>query len=101
MVGTSYHHLKYGSKSSDFMPIRGANFTLSFLISCQIFTYMYTVYVLLSKSTGKHYTGQTENFQMRFNAHITGLAHYTHGRGPWELVHCEEFQTRALAMARE
>ena len=62
---------------------------------------MYTVYVLRSKSTGKHYTGQTENFQIRFNAHATGLARYTHGRGPWELVYSEEFQTRALAMARE
>ena len=35
-------------------PSRGANFTLSFLISCQIFTYMYTVYVLLSLFTVKY-----------------------------------------------
>ncbi|MFY9814981.1 MAG: GIY-YIG nuclease family protein [Dehalococcoidales bacterium] len=62
---------------------------------------MYTVYVLRSKSTGKHYTGQTENFQIRFNAHATGLARYTHERGPRELVYSEEFRTRALAMARE
>ena len=62
---------------------------------------MYTVYVLLSKSTGKHYTGQTDNFQVRFDAHNTGLARYTHGRGPWELVYSEELPTRAQAMSRE
>jgi hypothetical protein len=32
---------------------------------------------------------------------IQGFARYTHGRGPWELVHSAEFQTRALAMTRE
>jgi putative endonuclease len=62
---------------------------------------MYTVYVLLSKSTGKHYTGQTDNLQIRFNAHNTGLAHYTKRRGPWELVYSEELPTRALALAGE
>jgi putative endonuclease len=62
---------------------------------------MYNVYVLLSKSTGKHYTGQTDNLQIRFNAHNTGLARYTHGRGPWDLVYFEELPTRRLAMARE
>ena len=52
---------------------------------------MYTVYVLLSTSTGKQYTGQTENLQRRLLEHELGLARYRQGRGPWKLVHCETF----------
>ena len=64
---------------------------------------VYTVYVLRSLSTGKLYTGQTEDLQRRINEHQTGTGpvKYTKGRGPWELVYTEEFLDRAQAMARE
>jgi len=62
---------------------------------------MYTVYVLLSKSTGRFYTGQTSDLPRRLLEHQSGLARYTRNRGPWELVFSEEYATRAEAMTRE
>ncbi|MCK9611627.1 MAG: GIY-YIG nuclease family protein [Bacteroidales bacterium] len=64
---------------------------------------VFTVYVLKSLSTGKLYTGQTEDIQRRINEHQTetGPVRYTKGRGPWELVYTEDFSDRSQAMARE
>ncbi|MBI2171040.1 MAG: GIY-YIG nuclease family protein [Chloroflexi bacterium] len=62
---------------------------------------MYTVYVLLSKSTGKQYIGQTQDLTRRLTEHEQGIARYTRNRGPWELVHHEILKTRAEAMKRE
>ena len=62
---------------------------------------MFTVYVIRSKSTGRLYKGQAENVQQRLWQHETGMARYTRGRGPWELVLREDYQTRAEAMSRE
>jgi putative endonuclease len=62
---------------------------------------MFTVYVLRSKSTGKLYTGQTEDIGRRIQEHQQGIARYTRMRGPWELVHTEEYSTRSEAMIRE
>ena len=62
---------------------------------------MYTVYVLKSLATGQFYTGQTENLSRRLKEHNEGLSEYTKGRGPWELVYYEEYETRSEAMSRE
>src|SRR5512136_2150780 len=62
---------------------------------------MFTVYVLLSSSTGNLYIGQTENLSRRLTEHRTNMARYTRGRGPWKLVFAEEYTSRAQAMRRE
>jgi putative endonuclease len=62
---------------------------------------MYYVYVLRSKSSGKHYIGQTDDIKRRLLEHQQGLARYTRGRGPWDLVLVEEYSTRTEAMQRE
>jgi putative endonuclease len=62
---------------------------------------MFTVYILRSLSTGNFYTGQSSNFEQRLLNHQLGLARYTHGRGPWEVVYKEEYATRAEAMQPE
>jgi putative endonuclease len=62
---------------------------------------MFYVYVLCSQSSGKLYIGQTGDIKRRLKEHQTGLARYTHGKGPWELMFAEEYQTRSEAMARE
>ena len=62
---------------------------------------MYTVYVLRSESTGKLYIGQTKNLKRRLFEHESGLARYSRGRGPWEVVFTEDYATRAKAMQRE
>ena len=61
----------------------------------------FTVYVLQSVSTGRCYTGQTADLERRLLEHSNGLSGYTMGRGPWNLVHQEEYSTRAEAMRRE
>ncbi len=64
---------------------------------------VYTVYVLKSLSTGKLYTGQTDDIKRRLYEHQTGTGpvRYTKGRGPWILVYSEEYPERSQAMKRE
>jgi putative endonuclease len=61
----------------------------------------YYIYILKSSTTGKRYTGSTQNLEARLKAHNDGLSPYTKGRGPWELIYSEEFPTRSDAMKRE
>ncbi|MGP8155942.1 MAG: GIY-YIG nuclease family protein [Candidatus Acidiferrales bacterium] len=62
---------------------------------------MYFVYVLRSRATGRFYTGATSDLQARLLQHNTDQSIATKNRGPWELVHQEEFDTLAEAMRRE
>jgi putative endonuclease len=62
---------------------------------------MFFVYILRSERTGHLYTGYTENVTQRLGQHSQGLTKSTKNRGPWMLVHSEEFATRAEAMRRE
>jgi putative endonuclease len=59
------------------------------------------IYILNSSTTGKLYTGSTQNLEARLKAHNDGLSPYTKGRGPWELMYSEEFPTKSEAMKRE
>jgi putative endonuclease len=60
----------------------------------------YSVYVL-QNSTGQLYVGSTGEIERRLQEHQRGLARWTASRGPWQLVHREEFSTRSEAMKRE
>ncbi|MCO5200339.1 MAG: GIY-YIG nuclease family protein [Chloroflexi bacterium] len=62
----------------------------------------FTVYVLRN-AEGRLYIGQTSDLRRRLNEHASGASGWTSGagRGPWQLVQAEEFETRAEAMARE
>ncbi len=65
----------------------------------------YYVYILRSESTGKTYVGQTNDIAHRIKQHNDPeckLTLYTkRNKGPWVLIHCEEFPTRSQAMHRE
>ncbi len=65
----------------------------------------YWVYILQSESTGKLYTGQTSDLEMRIKRHNvdeSGSRRYTYKQnGPWRLRHHEEYATRSEAMKRE
>ena len=61
----------------------------------------YTVYILMSRRTGKIYIGQTEDIHERLRRHNTGRSLYTSSGGPWELVYTEQYQTRSDAAKRE
>ena len=62
---------------------------------------MFFVYVLYSEKTKLHYVGFTTHLVQRLGQHNLGITKSTKGRGPWTLVHQEQFATRAEAMRRE
>jgi putative endonuclease len=62
---------------------------------------MYFVYVLLNRA-GIAYTGITPDVEKRLAKHNAGKgAKFTKGRGPWRLVHVEEFDAKGPALSRE
>jgi putative endonuclease len=62
---------------------------------------MPVVYVLKSASTGKFYVGCTLDFPRRWAEHLRGQSPFTRNRGPWEVVHQEQYATMAEARRRE
>ena len=53
---------------------------------------------------GEVYTGQTTDVERRLAQHNgdrPGGAKFTRGRGPWRLVHVEEFEDVGAALKRE
>ena len=62
---------------------------------------MYFVFVLQSEATGRHYVGHTSDLTQRLSQHNNGITKSTKNRGPWDLVHSEEYPTKAEAMRRE
>ena len=61
----------------------------------------YWMYILQSESTGRFYIGHTNNLEDRIRRHNQGRTVANQSRGPWRLVHREEFPTRQAAAARE
>ena len=62
---------------------------------------MYYVYIIQSESSGRYYTGFTDNLERRLEEHNNGDSPSTRNKGPWKLAHQEPFQTRSEAMKRE
>jgi putative endonuclease len=69
--------------------------------STKSFIVPFSVYILQSESTRRYYVGQTQNLDDRIRYHQANYSKYLKNRGPWKLVHVEEFATRAEAMRRE
>jgi len=65
----------------------------------------YFVYILQSESTAKTYVGQTNELERRVAQHNDAdfrLTLYTkRNKGPWRLVHSEQYGTRKEAVRRE
>jgi len=63
---------------------------------------MYYVYLLKSLKNKKKYVGYTSKSpQLRTKEHNAGSNQYTKGNRPFELVHCEEYDTEDFAIKRE
>jgi len=58
------------------------------------------VYILQSESSGQFYVGSTNDLE-RLSEHGRAHSQATRGRGPWKLVHMEEFFSLAEACRRE
>ena len=62
---------------------------------------MWTVYIIKCKDNSL-YTGVTKNLDGRIRAHSSNVgAKYTVGRGPFKIMHTEEFGSRSEAQQRE
>ena len=59
------------------------------------------VYVLRSQKDGKRYFGCTQDPTERLARHHNGQVRTTKNRGPFSLVHLEQFETPREAFARE
>jgi putative endonuclease len=58
-------------------------------------------YVLRSLTTGRFYTGATADLAVRLAQHNSNSSRSTKNRGPWIVVHQEEFVTLAEALGCE
>jgi putative endonuclease len=61
---------------------------------------MYYVYVLKNEA-GNHYVGYTSDLLKRIKGHNSSKSRWTRKKGPWRLVHKEEYPTKREAQARE
>jgi putative endonuclease len=62
---------------------------------------MYFVYVLRSETSGRTYVGYSSDVTQRVGQHNHGVSKSTKNRGPRQLVHTGQFETRFEAMRRE
>jgi putative endonuclease len=62
---------------------------------------MYTVYILKSQVTHKHYIGCTNNLERRFQEHNAGHNYSTKKGCPWELIYYKHFDSQEQAYACE
>ena len=61
----------------------------------------FIVHILFSKSCGKFYSGQTQDFDNRIMEHNSGETKSLKSGIPWSIVWRTELPTRAEAMALE
>jgi putative endonuclease len=61
---------------------------------------MYYVYVLYSASYGLYYKGFTQDVERRLIEHNSDKSRYTSGKGPWELLILEVFDTKREAAVK-
>ena len=61
---------------------------------------MFYVYIIVNPE-GKHYTGIASDIETRLKKHNSKSSEWTKSRGPWKLLHEEEFETKNEALYRE
>jgi putative endonuclease len=59
------------------------------------------VYILQSETTHRFYIGSTNDLTRRLEEHARNHNLATRGRGPWKLVHQEEYESLLEARRRE
>ena len=60
----------------------------------------YFIYILRN-TEGRLYIGQTSDLELRLRRHNEGKVFWTKSRGPWQLIHSENFTTRSAALTQE
>lgn len=63
--------------------------------------YMYYVYLMRSKKTGKFYIGFTSDLRKRLSQHNTKESGTTNAYAPYELIYYEAYKAKKDAIVRE
>ena len=61
----------------------------------------YFLYILQSETTNRYYVGQTVDVAARVAYHNANYSVSLKNRGPWTLVHTEQYASRSEAVRRE
>ncbi|NJC25451.1 GIY-YIG nuclease family protein [Neolewinella antarctica] len=59
------------------------------------------VYILYSTAIDKYYVGYTKDLDKRVLTHQTDEGGWTSGKGPWELMYYECYESDTVARKRE
>ncbi len=62
---------------------------------------MYFVYIIESIVSNRKYIGVTSDLDKRLRYHNSGANRSTRKKGPWKLIHSEEFTSKETAWLRE
>jgi putative endonuclease len=62
---------------------------------------LYTVYILYSEKSNKHYTGFTSDLKARLLSHNELGKEWTASYRPWKIIYTKEFLTKQEATAHE
>jgi len=62
---------------------------------------MYNLYILRNLTSGRTYTGITDNLERRLKEHNLGRHSYTKRYIPWEVIYTEFLDSRLKARERE
>ncbi|WMW78501.1 GIY-YIG nuclease family protein [Flavobacterium sp. 20NA77.7] len=63
---------------------------------------MFYVYILYSKKLDTYYVGSTsQTVTQRLQKHLSNHAGYTSKAKDWEIVYCEEYSLKTVALKRE
>lgn len=62
---------------------------------------MFTVYILRSSISGRHYIGSTNDLVRRLSEHNRGHTKSTRQKGNWEVIYTEEYVESLEASRRE
>ncbi len=62
---------------------------------------MFTIYALISESTGYIYVGMTQNIDKRLLQHNRGWSNWSKRYRPWKIIYTETAPDRTQARKRE
>ena len=62
---------------------------------------MYRTYILKSSKNNQYYIGYSNDLDNRIKLHNANAVFPTKNKGPWQLLHVEEFNNERDAVARE
>ena len=83
------------------MADRGSIPLLATKVSKETSFMRYTVYVLYSEKSRKHYTGYTSDLEKRISSHNDFGRGWTTRYRPWNIIYTRQFESKSEAIVHE